>query len=118
MRKYPIVHIELSVADREAAAAFYRDLFGWSFSHYPDQRYTTFEAGEISGMLNADPDALGEPGSVLIYVGSHDVAADLAHAEALGAEVIVPRVPIPGVGWLGVFADPAGNLIGLLNLQT
>jgi predicted enzyme related to lactoylglutathione lyase len=30
-----------------------------------------------------------------------------------GAEIAVPKMAIPGVGWLAYFKDPEGNLVGL-----
>ena len=116
MKKYGIIHVELPVTDAPASSQFYRNLFDWQFRTNPEQSYGLLDTGEISAALNPVRDELTEPGHPLIYVASQDVDADLARAEKLGAEVIVPRTPIPGVGWLGIFEDPAGNQIGLLQL--
>jgi predicted enzyme related to lactoylglutathione lyase len=110
----PIVHVELPVAEVETAEKFYGALFHWKFSRYPDQSYATFEAGAVSGALNLVEDGLTEPGRPLIFVGSRDIDADLAKARALGGETLIPRTPIPGVGWYAILLDPAGNRIGLL----
>lgn len=118
MKRHRIVHIELPVADREAAARFFADLFGWAFTHYADQQMAAFDTGAISGALNAAEDVLSAPRRVLVYVESDDVAADLDRAEALGGEVLAPRTAIPGVGWFGLFADPAGNTIGLIQFAS
>jgi hypothetical protein len=32
----------------------------------------------------------------------------------LGAEIALPKMPIPGVGWLGYIKDPDGNVLGLM----
>ncbi len=114
LAKRPIVHVELPVADREAAEKFYGDLFGWKFSQYPGQKYATFDTGPVSGTLNPVEDALTQPGKPLLFVGSQDIDADLAKAETLGGEVLISRTPIPGVGWYAILVDPAGNWIGLL----
>ncbi len=114
MKKYGIIHVELPVSDAAESGQFYHTLFDWQFP--PDGAYGLVDTGEISAALNPVTDPLTEPGHPLIYVASQDVTADLDRAEKLGADVIVPRTPIPGVGWLGIFADPAGNRIGLLQL--
>lgn len=114
MARRPIVHVELPVAEVEAAEKFYGELFNWRFSRYPDQRYATFEAGPVSGALNLVDDALTEPGRPLIFVSSRDIDADLAKAKLLGGETLIPRTAIPGVGWYAILVDPAGNRIGLL----
>ena len=36
MSEHPIVHIEFSADDREAAGQFYSELFGWKVSQIPD----------------------------------------------------------------------------------
>ncbi len=116
MARHIIIHIEFPVTDRGTAEQFYGQLFGWQFTHYPDQAYSTFDTGAVSGALNLLEDALTRPGQPLIYVSSQDVESDLQRAEALGGEIVVPKTPIPGVGWYGVFADPEGNRIGLLSI--
>jgi len=53
---------------------------------------------------------------VTIYVYSADINATLAQAEKLGGKTLVPKSPIPGVGNYGLFKDPSGNIIGLLDI--
>lgn len=48
-----------------------------------------------------------------MYVHSDDIAATLAKVESLGGTVVVPESEIPGIGWFGIFMDPAGNLLAL-----
>jgi uncharacterized protein len=116
LKRAAILHVELSTADREAAEKFYETLFGWEFTQYPTENYTAFEAGVITAVINTMEDAVGGAGHTIIYVESSDVQADLDKAERLGGEIIVPRTPIPNVGWLGMFTDPAGNTIGLMQI--
>ncbi len=33
--------------------------------------------------------------------------------ESAGGKIVVPKMPIPAVGWLGYFKDPDGNIHGL-----
>jgi uncharacterized protein len=117
LKRAGILHVEFQVQDREAAEKFLGELFGWEFTHHPAQNYSTFDPGNgVSGGINVLEDTLGEPGTVLIYVESEDVTADLNKAQSLGAEVLVPRTQMPDVGWLGMFVDPAGNRVALLHL--
>ena len=113
MTKHTIVHVELPVADAKASQAFYSDLFGWEFK--PDERfdYTMFQAGEGPG---GGFSKLGEhldPGDVFGYVNTDDIDATVAQAESLGANVVQPKMEIPGAGWVAIFTDPTGNRIGL-----
>lgn len=43
-----------------------------------------------------------------------DVDKTLAAAQAHGGTVAVPKMAIPGIGWLGYFKDPDGNLLGAM----
>lgn len=113
MSKHPIVHIEFSAQDREAAGKFYTDLFGWSIQQMPEMDYAMFDSGEgVGGGLNPVKDD-NPAGTVIVYVGTDDIHASLAKAEQLGGKTLVPKTEIPNMGWFAFFADPTGNTIGL-----
>ena len=119
MSNHPIVHIEFWNSDPEATAKFYSDLFGWEIERSPmpgdvGGEYHQGLTGGATGV--AYPQADGQmynPGEVLVYVHSDDIAATLAKVESLGGTVVVPNSEIPGVGWFGIFTDPAGNRLAL-----
>lgn len=113
MSAHPIVHFEFSAADREAAGQFYHELFGWKITQDQEMNYAMFESPEgVGGGLN--PVSENNPaGTVIVYVGTEDIEASLAKAETLGANTIVPKSEIPGMGWFAMFSDPTGNVVGL-----
>ena len=43
-----------------------------------------------------------------------DVDAFVAKAEAEGGSVALPKMAIPGVGWLAYVKDNDGNILGLM----
>jgi predicted enzyme related to lactoylglutathione lyase len=47
-------------------------------------------------------------------VGVEAVDAAVAKSLTLGGTVALPKMPIPGVGWLAYIKDPDGNILGLL----
>ena len=113
MSQHPIVHIEFSASDREAAGQFYGQLFGWKISQDPEMDYAMFESQEgFGGGLNPVKEDY-PAGTVMVYVGTDDIEATLAKAETLGAKTVVPKSEIPGMGWFAMFSDPTGNVIGL-----
>ena len=114
MPDHPIVHIELSASDLTAAAKFFSDLFGWKTEHLPEMNYVSYEAppGPGGGLSPVDG-KMYNPGDVIPYVGTDDIEATLAKAEALGGSVVLPKTEIPGFGWYGLFLDPTGNRNGL-----
>ena len=116
MSRHPIVHIEFSAQDCENAGKFYTKLFGWKIQQIPEMNYATFDTGSIGGGLNPVQESC-PAGTVTVYVHTEDIETTLALAEKLGGKVLVPKSEIPGMGWFGFFADPTGNLVGLLTQQ-
>ena len=51
---------------------------------------------------------------VSIYAQVSDLQATLDRAEKLGGKTILPPTEVPGGPKLAMFADPAGNVTGLL----
>ena len=113
MSQHPIVHVEIPAADQESTGVLQR-LFGWNYQAYPEMDYAMFEAegGPGGGFPKVDGQMV-TPGAVLVYVGTDDIEASLAKAEALGGSTVVPKTEIPGQGWFAVFSDPTGNKLAL-----
>ena len=113
MSQHPIVHIEFSASDREAAGRFYSDAFGWQIQQMPEMNYATFEAkGGPGGGFNPVNEQ-NPAGSILVYIDSNDIETDLKKIESLGGSTIIPKTEIPQVGWFAIFADLTGNQLGL-----
>ena len=113
MSKHPIVHVEFSSNNREESGKFFSELFGWNVQQIPDMNYATYDTGEgVGGGLNPISDEY-PAGTVAVYVGTDDIEATLARVEELGGKTMVPKMEIPGVGWVAFFSDPTGNMIGL-----
>jgi predicted enzyme related to lactoylglutathione lyase len=47
------------------------------------------------------------------YVQVESVAEYAAKVEKLGGKVIIPRSPVPGMGWFAHFQDTEGNVFAL-----
>lgn len=114
MSTHPIVHVEISANDLQAASRFYAALFSWKIQQMPEMNYAMFDFGSegMGGGLN--PVQEGNPaGTVIVYVDCDDIDFFLAKVESLGGQTVTPKTEIPGMGWFGLFRDPTGNLIGL-----
>ncbi len=111
----PVVHFEvMAKGDRKKSQDFYSELFGWHVNPEEAMNYAfvdTHSEGEgIGGGISGD----GPHNSVTIYVQVEDLQASLDKAESLGGKTISPPMEIPGVISLAHFADPEGNVIGLV----
>ena len=108
----------MCIRDRDSVklSQFYGTLFGWSFGGDP-ARYATVAAngrGIPGGVGTVYPNTRSW---VTFYVETTDVTASLADAVKLGGRVVMPRTELPDVT-LGVFEDPEGHAIGLVEAKT
>ncbi len=105
----PIVFIDFAGPDDEALGRFYASVFGWE----PD------DAGQFSPPVVAPLSCAirKDPAEKRVYVGVPDVTASLSLIEESGGTIDVPRFEVPGVVVLGLFRDPAGNPMGLVEMD-
>jgi hypothetical protein len=108
-----IIFLEIPAADTKIEVEFFTHLLGWRSTFVdPSSSYAIFQAGNFEGGF-AHLDENFKPGDIVPYVESEDIEADLRQVESLGGRTLAPKTEIPGYGWYGWFADPAGNRIGL-----
>jgi predicted enzyme related to lactoylglutathione lyase len=113
----PIVFFDIAGPDMARQAAFYRTVFDWDVA--PDGRFSAPAAappagalaGTLAGTLRADP------ADKVLYIGVDDVTATLTRIVANGGQVVAPRFGVKGVVVLGLFTDPAGNRLGLVEMS-
>ena len=53
----------------------------------------------------------------ILYVGVADISATLQKVVANGGSIRYPRFEVPGRVVLGIFEDPAGNSVGLVEME-
>ena len=119
MAEHKIVHWELMGPDGDKLAAFYGDLFGWSLTPTPGlDGYNMTEAEEtgIGGAVGQGNEKM--PQYQTIYVQVDSIDEHLGKVEGAGGTTAVPRTVIPGMVTFGLFTDPAGNLVGLVEAET
>jgi hypothetical protein len=107
----PVVHFEVVGKDGPKIQGFYSSLFGWTVDANNPMNYGMVAAGEggIGGGISG-----GDAPSVCFYVQVDDLQKSLDQAVGLGGKVIMPVTEIPGMVTLAQFADPEGNVIGLV----
>jgi predicted enzyme related to lactoylglutathione lyase len=111
----PVTHFEINARDGKRAQEFYSNLFGWKISTMTEMNYgmvdTGVKMGINGGIGQTDPN--GSPSSVF-YVQVEDIQAHLDKAVSLGGRIVVPLTEIPSMVTFAHFADPEGNIIGLV----
>lgn len=106
----PIVYFDVAGPADARQETFYRTVFGW-VSGPGGIVSVPVHGPRLSGTLRADPAAK------VIYLGVPDVAATLKEVVANGGGIVAPRFAVKGVAVLGLFTDPAGNVMGLVELS-
>jgi predicted enzyme related to lactoylglutathione lyase len=109
-------HFELVTPDLEKTSQFYRDVFGWQIDKWdgPFEYYMITTGDETTiglngGLMHAEGMAPGTINTVQV----DDIDAALSKALAHGAELMIPKGPIPGMGWVAYVRDNCGIAIGI-----
>ncbi|MBL9097983.1 MAG: VOC family protein [Alphaproteobacteria bacterium] len=117
-----VTHFEIHAGEPAKLAAFYRELFGWKMQHLPHIDYWLIDTSEgtepgINGGLlqrRGPKPADGQPVNAFVCtVSVTSVDTFAAKALKLGGTEAVPKMAIPGVGWVAYCKDPDGNIFGL-----
>ena len=110
-----VVHFEIPCDNPEKEMNFFKEVFGWTFNKFGDESYWLAITGDekspgINGgiMKKKDP---RQPVANSIDVSNIDES--ITKVETAGGNIIVPKMAIPGVGWLAYFKDPDGNIHGM-----
>lgn len=112
---HPVVHIEILGMDAPRLQRFYADLFGWKITLNPaGYGYVPVAPAApvaLTGGVGRSPQ--GQP-LAIFYVKVADPAATLKRAAELGGKIAMPPVDVPGGITFARFADPEGNIVGLV----
>jgi predicted enzyme related to lactoylglutathione lyase len=119
VKKNPVVHFEIYADDPDKLAQFYTTLFDWTIEPVPgdyrliktvetDAQGMPTQPGGINGGMLKRP--AGYEGRAWVnYVNVDSVDRAVERAQALGATVMLPKMPVPGMGWFSMLVDPQGN---------
>ena len=111
------VHFEIPAESPERAMQFYSNVFGWKFQKWEGPvDYWLIMTGDksepgIDGglMPRRDP---AQPCVNTVSVSNLDES--LTTVDANGGKCVVPKMAIPGVGWLAYCKDTEGHIFGIM----
>lgn len=118
-----VVHFEVHATNPQRAMTFYEKLLDWRFQQWGDQPYWVISTGEEGtpgingGLLPRRGESPAEGSAVNCYVCTVEVPSLDAKLEAVvahGGTVVIPKMPIPTIGWLAYANDTEGNIFGML----
>jgi predicted enzyme related to lactoylglutathione lyase len=121
---HTVVHFEIPVDDPERATRFYRELFGWDIQEWApegspaywmvstvptDGKGQPLRPGVNGGLIRRQ-----HPGHPAVnYISVESVDEHAGKATRLGAEEVMPKTAVKGMGWFVWLRDPEGNVFGL-----
>jgi hypothetical protein len=117
-----VVHFEVHASQPSRLIDFYAALLGWKFTQRSGADYWQIDTGRGSqpgidgGLIPRRGPAALDGQAVNAFICTVEVESldrTLARALTLGAELALPKMAIPGVGWLAYVKDPDANLLGL-----
>ena len=115
-----VVHFEVSADDPDRASEFYQSVFGWNIEKWggpKDYRLVSTGADDQPGINGGIFKREGQ----INYVNTIDVPSVdefVAKITEHGGREVVPKVMIPGVGFLVYCQDTEGNVFGIMQPES
>lgn len=113
-----VAHFEINADELERAMNFYKEVFGWKFQQWGDQKYWLAMTGEkaepgIDGaiMPRTDPTV-----KVVNTINIRSIDDTITSIMENGGNVVVPKMEVPKIGWLIYFLDTEGNMFGAMEM--
>jgi predicted enzyme related to lactoylglutathione lyase len=112
-----IIHFEIPADDVERARKFYEGLFGWQIAPAPgqpeggDQYYMIqIEEGALAGGMMKRVVPQQQP---VLYVEVESLDGHVEKIKQAGGQIIVPKTPVPTMGWFAQALDTEGNAFAI-----
>ena len=111
----PVTWFEIIGSDPIALQKFYADTFGWKLSppiaEMGNYSMLDHEGQGIGGGIGG---AMGDKPRTTFYIQVDDPQAYLDKAAKAGSKTLMPVTAITPDTTIAMFADPEGNVVGLL----
>ncbi|MBK1883095.1 VOC family protein [Luteolibacter pohnpeiensis] len=122
MKNNAINWFEIMVSDFDRAHQFYQTILGTSMDTFDGEDKMALFPAEydqgVGGALTLRKGGTPGPGGSLIYLNVEgDLDGVLARIPEAGGEVIKSRTAIPPHGFIGIFKDSEGNIVGLHSMS-
>lgn len=110
------IHFEIPAENVPRAIAFYETVLGWKFTKWDGGDYWLIATGaDAEPGINGGMMPRRDPAQPCVNtMGVADLDATVALAEKNGGQCVVPKMPVPGVGWLAYCKDTEGHIFGLM----
>lgn len=123
MKKDAISWFEIAVRDLDRSQAFYERILRTDLIPGEDENCTMAmfpcdEANGVGGALTTMEGCEPGVGGTMVYLNvDGDLDGVLARIPEAGGKVRQPRMDISPHGFIGIFEDPEGNVLGLHSMS-
>jgi predicted enzyme related to lactoylglutathione lyase len=111
-----VVHFEISADEPERAVKFYTDVFGWNTEKWggPKDYWLVTTGAKDEPGINGGVFKREGPVNFVNTIDVPSVDDFAAKVTEHGGKVVVPRMAIPGVGYLIYCKDTENNVFGIM----
>jgi len=115
-----IVWFEIPADKPERAKKFYSALFGWKIKAFPGMKdYWHIDTGGGDDTPDGGLMARKHPAQPITnYVNVASVDKGMAKVKKLGGKICVPKMPVPGMGYLAICRDTEDNEFALSEMDS
>jgi hypothetical protein len=117
-------YFEIQADDPSRAVAFYREIFGWTFTKaegLPVEYWRIETEGPRGGLLKRPAKTPPSEHGTNAFVCSMEVEnfdAIAARIVSAGGQIALPKFAVPGACWHGYFIDTEGNTFGIFQADS
>jgi uncharacterized protein len=109
------IHFELPADNPDRAVKFYNHIFGWQFTKWEGPvDYWLIKTGDGPGIDGGLQRRMHPGASTVNTIGVESLDDTVAKVVASGGQIALPRMAIPGIGYLAYCQDTEGNTFGLM----
>jgi predicted enzyme related to lactoylglutathione lyase len=111
-----VIHFEIPAGNPERAVAFYTKAFGWKIEKWPGpMEYWMVNTGAegtpgINGGLMRNDNVKTTTNTI----GVESVDKAIETVTKAGGKLVMPKTPIPTVGYFAYLEDTEGNIFGVM----
>jgi len=115
-----ITHFDIPSDDPERAQKFYKEVFGWKFEKWDGpMEYWMINTGDDKqpgingGLARRMPGQIGMTNTIDVP----SVDEYINKIVSKGGQRLLPKMPIPGVGYFASCMDTEGNIFGIIQMD-
>jgi uncharacterized protein len=112
-----VIHFEIPADDPARAVKFYETVFGWKIAKWngPTDYWLAMTGEQGQPGIDGAITPRSEPTTVIVNtIDVPSVDDSIAKVVASGGSILMPKMPVPGVGYLAYCRDTEGNAFGMM----